>query len=155
MTVAGHPRLRLRVVDVRRAGHELEAPLGNGIGQCIDVACANGDVLDALALVFAPILLDLTLVVGAFVDGDSDLASTEYTGADKSHDLCRVRYTCSHRAPQRTVANEENPGVAAINLTPGRSEMSRYVGWELNQPIDHILIPLNSAFQIEMRCLSR
>src|SRR5215210_5738045 len=68
------------VVGVGRV-HELDAGGAHSFHARVDVVRAEGDVLDALALVGAEVFLDLALVVRAFVDGDADLAAGRGEGA--------------------------------------------------------------------------
>ena len=63
------------VMDLRRAGHELNTALCDGIGRGINVVRANGDVLTALAFVLFQIGNGLAGFTAVFVDRNSN-AST-------------------------------------------------------------------------------
>src|SRR6185312_2593714 len=52
-----------------------QAAAAEHIDRSIDVVCAEGDVLNAFAVILPQILLDLALVVLRLVDGDADLAA--------------------------------------------------------------------------------
>src|SRR5690349_13840944 len=74
LAMAGQTTVDLLVVGV---GHGLE---GHTLGlqrlhRLVDVASAERDVLDALAVIGRQIFLNLRLVVGALVDRDADLAA--------------------------------------------------------------------------------
>src|SRR5262245_18935854 len=75
LSVALHARLRALIIKRGWARHEFEPTRGDCIGGRVDVIAPDRDVLDPLTLVLPQILLDLALVVGAFVDGDADLAA--------------------------------------------------------------------------------
>src|SRR4051812_23178416 len=57
------------------------------IDRGVDVRSAKRDVLDALTLIFAQELLDLTLIVLALVKGDADLAARARHGLRKETGL--------------------------------------------------------------------
>src|SRR5262245_3746623 len=81
LAMAGQPLVELLVIGRRRRGHEAQ-PVGTEFGdRLIDIVAAAGDVLNALALVALEVLLDLAAIVGAFIDGDANLAARACHGA--------------------------------------------------------------------------
>ena len=70
----GSARVDLLVVGVGRV-LERHALRAQRLDRLVDVAGAERDVLDALAVIGREIFLDLRLVVGALVDRDADLAA--------------------------------------------------------------------------------
>ena len=71
--------------DIKTAGISIDD--GAYFKGSIDIVRPEGDVLDALALVFVEVFLYLTLVVLTFVDRDADLAARRSQGARKQTGL--------------------------------------------------------------------
>src|SRR6185437_12711609 len=74
LAMTGHAGIARLIISIRRA-LESHALAAQDVPGAIDVLRTEGDVLNALATVFAQILLDLTLVVLGLVDRDTDLAA--------------------------------------------------------------------------------
>src|SRR5882757_5520860 len=70
----GQPRVDLLEIGLRWWRHERQAVGAEPLDGAIDVLCAAGDVLDALAAVDVEVFLDLTGIAGILVDRDPDLA---------------------------------------------------------------------------------
>src|ERR1700733_5216172 len=73
LAVAGYAPIERLIIRVGRV-LKLHAALAHAIDRVVDVAGAEGDVLDALAFVVVQELLDLRLVVLAFIERNADLA---------------------------------------------------------------------------------
>jgi hypothetical protein len=86
LTMAGDPGVDALVIS-GGCVLELDAAFAQGIDGSIDVIAAERYVLDALALVFVEVFLDLTLVVLAFIDGYADFAAGRGEGARKQPGL--------------------------------------------------------------------
>jgi hypothetical protein len=71
--VAGEPCVDRLVVGLRHR-HERHTAFAQRLDGAVDLARAERDVLDALAVIGLEIFGDLRLVVGALVDRDADLA---------------------------------------------------------------------------------
>src|SRR5437868_6614619 len=72
--VLAKPLVDARVIDIVRLRHEGHAAAGERLDRLVEVLGAEGDMLNALALVHVEIFLDLSLGAGVLVDWDADLA---------------------------------------------------------------------------------
>src|SRR5665213_1151256 len=70
----GQALVDLLEIGLRRRRHERQATGAQALDGAVDVLRAAGDVLDALAVIYAKILLDLTGLSGVLVDRNPDLA---------------------------------------------------------------------------------
>ena len=59
---------------------EIDTRIAHALHGCVDIVRAQGDVLDAFAMVLVQVFGDLRLVVRRFVDGNADLAARRSHG---------------------------------------------------------------------------
>src|SRR6202011_1339070 len=69
------PRGNPAVIGVGRWRHECETLRRQALHGGVDVLAAAGDMLNAFALILVQIFLDLTFVVGGFIQGNPDLSA--------------------------------------------------------------------------------
>src|SRR6202011_4865337 len=85
--MAWKPRGDPLVIGVGWGRHECETPRRQVLHGGVDVLAAAGDMLNALALILVQIFLDLTFVVGGFIQGNPDLPARtgQRAGIKTSH----------------------------------------------------------------------
>ena len=81
LLMAGDARVDTFIVGGGRV-LEFDAQRAQGVDRAVDVQGAQGDVLNAFALVFVEVFLYLALVVLALVDGNADLPQGEVSARE-------------------------------------------------------------------------
>ena len=117
--MAFDPGLAHLVIGARRAGHEFDIHFGNRVSGVIDIARANRDVLNALALVFPEVGNDLAFFVPVLVDRDANAPARRGQGP--------------RRQPRMLAGNVEKPDLAEIEQVTVEPEPNIHV------PLEHIV----------------